>query len=233
MAKVDLFPSIDIEQRKKGISSACNQCDARTVAAKARGYKMSNHHSKLISAALAVTVMATASIAAAGHGMKSMGGMSGMSDMKTPSGGMAASDGASGGSMGDMSAMMKNMGDMMQMMSGMREKRGAMDHQGFHGSAHVGDVSKFDADGDGDVSPEELQSGLTEELKTFDQDANGALSLAEFETLHAARIRHAMVDHFQHLDEDGDGSVTQSEMTAPAKMMMRAHAAAKPAPDPE
>jgi hypothetical protein len=34
-------------------------------------------------------------------------------------------------------------------------------------------------------------------------------------------IREIMVDRFQHLDADGDGSVTSEEMMAPADMMER------------
>lgn len=188
---------------------------------------------KLVSALIAAGLVSSASIAVAGHGKMSTGGMSGMSNMKDNAGSMTSGASDAGGSMGDMSDMMKNMGDMMKMMSEMRQRKGGMDHQGSMGFAHVGDISKFDANEDGDVSATELEHGLMEELQTFDADKNGSLSIAEFETLHAARIRKAMVDHFQHLDEDGDGSVTMNEMTAPAKMMMRRHSAAQHAPDPE
>ena len=188
---------------------------------------------KLISVAVAAGLLSSASIAVAGHGKMSMGGMSGMSDMQDSVDAMTSDDSDAGGSMGGMSEMMKNMGDMMKMMSEMRQRRDGMDRHGSQGLAHVGDISKFDTDEDGEVSASELEHGLMEELTTFDVDNNGSLSIAEFETLHSARIRKAMVDHFQHLDEDGDGSVTMNEMTAPAKMMMRRHSAAHHAPDPE
>ena len=188
---------------------------------------------KLISALIAAGLASSASIAVAGHGKMSMGGMSGMSNMQDNAGSMTSDDSDAGGSMDGMSDMMKNMGDMMKMMGEMRQRKGGMGHQSSKGFAHVGDTSKFDTDEDGDVSATELEHGLMEELQTFDADKNGSLSIAEFETLHAARIRKAMVDHFQHLDEDGDGSVTMNEMTAPAKMMMRRHSAAQHAPDPE
>lgn len=63
----------------------------------------------------------------------------------------------------------------------------------------------FDADHDGTVSPEELRTGLLDALKTYDADGNGMLSLAEFETLHAAHIREHTVDRFQAFDADGNG----------------------------
>jgi Ca2+-binding EF-hand superfamily protein len=34
-------------------------------------------------------------------------------------------------------------------------------------------------------------------------------------------IREKMVDKFQHLDADGDGKITNDEMTAPSKKMER------------
>ena len=83
----------------------------------------------------------------------------------------------------------------------------------------------FDTDDDGTVSPEELRTGLLDALETYDTDGNGMLSLAEFETLHAAHIREHTVDRFQAFDADGDGQVTSEEFAAPAdriqRMMMR------------
>ncbi len=189
---------------------------------------------KLISVVVAAGLFSSASIAMAGHGKMPMGGMSGMSNMQDSSSGMTSSESDASSSMSGMSEMMKNMSDMMKMMGEMPRRTGGMDRQGFHGAAHVGDITKFDTDENGDISPKELELGLTEELNSFDADKSGSLSRAEFETLHAARIRHAMVDHFQHLDEDGDGEISQNEMKAPAKMMMRRrHSATDHSPDPE
>lgn len=80
---------------------------------------------------------------------------------------------------------------------------------------------KFDANGDGAVTPDEMRTQLKAKLTTYDKDGNGSLSIAEFETLHSAMIREMMVDKFQHLDGDGDGAITAQEMTAPADKMAR------------
>lgn len=77
----------------------------------------------------------------------------------------------------------------------------------------------FDSDQDGRLSPSELRAGLTERLEEYDADNDGTLSLAEFEALHSATIREMMVDRFQFFDRDGDGSVTEPEMHAPANRM--------------
>ncbi|MGR3271734.1 EF-hand domain-containing protein, partial [Thalassococcus profundi] len=74
----------------------------------------------------------------------------------------------------------------------------------------------------GALEPGAAMKAMQDRLAEFDADGDGALSLAEFETLHAAMIRKQTVDHFQHLDADGDGRVTKEEMTAPAhRMQMR------------
>ena len=113
--------------------------------------------------------------------------------------------------------MMHNGGPkMMGMMKHMHgEMMGGMGPMG-------GDImQKFDKDGDGSVTPNEMRTQLQAKLTEFDSNGDSALSIAEFETLHSAMIREIMVDKFQHLDADGDGTVTAQEMTAPAEMMDR------------
>jgi Ca2+-binding EF-hand superfamily protein len=108
------------------------------------------------------------------------------------------------------SGPMQNSGPgMMGMMGGMGPMGGSM-------------MQTFDSDGDGTVTAEEMHARLQAQLAEYDSDGDGALSIAEFETLHSAMIREMMVDRFQHLDADGDGSVTSEEMAAPAVMMERA-----------
>ena len=77
----------------------------------------------------------------------------------------------------------------------------------------------FDANKDGTLTPEEMTAGMQAEIKTYDTDANGSLSLAEFEAMHAAHTRTMMVRAFQMHDEDGDGQVTEAEMATMAAMM--------------
>ncbi len=71
----------------------------------------------------------------------------------------------------------------------------------------------------GTPAPDAARSAMLARLAEFDADGDGSLSLAEFETLHAALIRETTVDRFQHLDADGDGRITETEMAAPARRM--------------
>lgn len=121
--------------------------------------------------------------------------------------------GASGGAdHGGQTGMMGGQG-MMQMMMEMHSRMmtGKM--------AAMGDMSAFDADGNGAVSRQEALAGLAAKLSEYDADGDGSLSIAEYELLHSAAIREQMVDRFQALDNDGDGMVTSEEMAAPAARM--------------
>jgi Ca2+-binding EF-hand superfamily protein len=80
-------------------------------------------------------------------------------------------------------------------------------------------MKAFDTDENGSITPEERRNGLLAELKKYDTNDDGTLSIAEFEALHSAHIRNKMVDRFQMLDEDGDGKVTEAEMSAGADKM--------------
>lgn len=145
---------------------------------------------------LAATAIGGVAIADSNHRHE---GKSGMSDRA----GMMQSD----------SGMMGGMSDMMGMMTRMHGQMG--------GGMMDGIMQMFDADGDGAVTPEEMRAGLQAKLSEYDSDGDGALSIAEFEVLHSAMIREMMVDRFQYLDADGDGSITAEEMTAPADKMER------------
>ncbi|WP_171054612.1 EF-hand domain-containing protein [Roseovarius arcticus] len=135
-----------------------------------------------------------------GHGAKA----------KPADGGMMMQGGGSG-MMGDMSGMMQKMHQMHG------DKMGGMG-SGMMGGAMM---QMLDADGDGNVTLEEMREQMQAKLTEYDSDGDGTLSIAEFETLHSAMIREKMVDKFQHLDADGDGAITSDEMTAPAKKMER------------
>ena len=116
------------------------------------------------------------------------------------------------------------MGGMMGggMMSGMMD--GMM--SGMNGHA----MRMFDADKDGTLTPEEMAAGMQAEIKTYDTDTSGSLSLAEFEAMHAAHTRTMMVRAFQMHDEDGDGQVTEAEIATMAAMMQMMMAGAKGGP---
>ncbi len=71
-----------------------------------------------------------------------------------------------------------------------------------------------DANGDGSVTQEEVDSYRATKLGEVDASGDGALSLDEFATLYAEFTRGRMVDRFQDLDADGDGMISDAEMDA-------------------
>ena len=90
---------------------------------------------------------------------------------------------------------------------------------GMMGGAQSYAMANFDTNKDGALSPEEMTAGIQSELKTYDTDANGTLSLDEFAIMHAAHTRTMMVRAFQMHDADGDAQVTEGEMATMATMM--------------
>lgn len=71
------------------------------------------------------------------------------------------------------------------------------------------------------AQPSAAEAGVAMQarLAEFDANGDGFLSLPEFEALHAAMTRETTVDRFQHLDADGDGQVSATEMAAPSQRM--------------
>ena len=80
-------------------------------------------------------------------------------------------------------------------------------------------MQAFDANKDGTLRPEDMTVGIQGELKKYDTDANGTLSLDEFAVMHADHMRPMTVRVFQMHDADGDAQVTEAEMAAMAAMM--------------
>ena len=119
------------------------------------------------------------------------------------------------------------MGGRDGMMGGMM---GAMMGGGMMSGMNSYAMRMFDADKDGKVTPEEMTAGMQAEIKTYDTDTSGALSLAEFEVMHAAHMRTMTVRAFQMHDEDGDGQVTEAEIATMATMMQMMMARPKGGP---
>ncbi|MEO1459248.1 MAG: hypothetical protein AAFV49_17045 [Pseudomonadota bacterium] len=69
----------------------------------------------------------------------------------------------------------------------------------------------YDTDGDGRVTQAEIDATRTDRVETFDADADGALSIEEYEALWLDAMRDRMVRRFQRHDRDGDGQVTAEE----------------------
>lgn len=79
---------------------------------------------------------------------------------------------------------------------------------------------QFDANDDGQLTQEEIDSTRSARFADFDGNSDGLLNLQEYEALWLEAMRSRMVDRFQHLDEDGDASVTMLEFQAPFSQMV-------------
>ncbi len=114
----------------------------------------------------------------------------------------------------------QSMGGGMGMMGGHDGMMGGHGGIGMMmGGAQGHAMAGFDSNEDGTISPEEMTAGIQGELKTYDADANGTLSLEEFAAMHAAHTRPMTVRAFQMHDPDGDAQVTEAEMAAMAAKM--------------
>ncbi|MFA9462186.1 EF-hand domain-containing protein [Thiohalorhabdus sp. Cl-TMA] len=82
-------------------------------------------------------------------------------------------------------------------------------------------LERFDTNGDGKLTTEELRDFRTERLHKFDKNGDGHLGLDEFEGAWLAGMETRMVRRFQHFDRDGSGEVTEEEYLRPVTRMMR------------
>ena len=93
--------------------------------------------------------------------------------------------------------------------------------RGRHGMGNVmGLMERYDANRDGALSQEEIDTNRTQWHGEFDRDKTGDLTLAEFEALWLRARREMMVREFQEFDRDGDGKVTLDEYKAPLTAMV-------------
>lgn len=162
--------------------------------------------------------------ASQGSMMGNQGGQFGQGSNMGNQGGMMGGQGGQFGHGGNMGSQGGNMGGQGEMMQQMMQMHGQMSggQGGMMGGDQMGGIGfmqDFDANGDGNVTPEEARAGLQALLEEFDANGDGTLSISEFESLHSAAIREQMVDGFQMLDNDGDGQITADEMSAPAERM--------------
>jgi hypothetical protein len=87
-----------------------------------------------------------------------------------------------------------------------------------HGGRHGGMANlaeRYDANNDGKVSQEEIDTNRTQWHGEFDRDKSGDLSLAEFEQLWLKARHEQMVREYQDFDRDGDSKVTAEEYKRP------------------
>jgi len=74
-------------------------------------------------------------------------------------------------------------------------------------------IERFDANGDGSITLEEVLEVSADKVKTFDADGDGALSLDEYKALWTDAMNEQIVRSFQFHDPDGDAKVTLDEYT--------------------
>jgi len=75
-------------------------------------------------------------------------------------------------------------------------------------------IEKFDTNHDGSISKDEIDAVRAEQLKTYDKDGNGTLSLEEYKVMWTDQMQRPMVRSFQSFDTDGNAQVTQDELDA-------------------
>ena len=184
----------------------------------------------VLAAGLVAVLIGAAAIPALSHGTGQGWGDMGWSGQGYGPGMMMGHDGDEGGR-GYGAMEPRNGGGMFGGRGGMMGyggQHGGMmghddEHQGFgpmRGQGVMGEeFQKFDANGDGALSPDEFRAGLTGQLTQYDKNGDGSLSIDEYSALFADITRPGMVRHFQALDSDGDGQVTAAEITAPADRM--------------
>ncbi|HKM15332.1 MAG TPA: hypothetical protein VJY63_05345 [Marinospirillum sp.] len=93
-------------------------------------------------------------------------------------------------------------------------KSGFGKHHGNRG--HFGMQQQFfkqiDADADGEITQQELDTFRAAKVKAADANKDGALSLKEFEPVYQEMTRTRMVRAFQGLDSNGNGVISKEEM---------------------
>jgi EF hand domain-containing protein len=81
-------------------------------------------------------------------------------------------------------------------------------------------MERYDANKDGSLSQEEIDTNRTQWHAEFDKDKTADLSLTEFEALWLKARRDMLVREFQGFDRDGDGKLTLDEYKAPLNMLV-------------
>jgi Ca2+-binding EF-hand superfamily protein len=91
---------------------------------------------------------------------------------------------------------------------------------GHHGMMGMQMMERYDANKDGKLSQEEIDTNRTSWHGEFDGDKNATLSLDEFKSLWLKARQEDMVREFQQFDRDGNGQVTLDEYKQPMAGMV-------------
>ena len=93
----------------------------------------------------------------------------------------------------------------------------AMRGQHGHGAMMADMAERYDANKDGKISQEEIDTNRANWHGEFDKDKSGGLSLDEFSALWLKARHEQMVREYQDFDRDGDGKVSMDEYKGPLK----------------
>ena len=116
---------------------------------------------------------------------------------------------AQGAAPGSASPAIATQGEALVQKAQFRDRKG---RGGRRGGAMMQMLQRADADNDGSVTQGEVDAFVAAQVSEADADNDGAIALDEFQAIYLEQTRPRMVDAFQALDEDGDGSVTTAEL---------------------
>lgn len=81
-------------------------------------------------------------------------------------------------------------------------------------------AERYDANKDGNLTQEEIDTNRVATYGEFDGDKNSAMTIKEFEGLWLKARNQMMVREFQRFDRNGDGNLTLEEYQTPLKDMV-------------
>ncbi|THH35729.1 calcium-binding protein [Aliishimia ponticola] len=76
---------------------------------------------------------------------------------------------------------------------------------------------EIDANGDGQITKEEMQAGREARFTSADTNGDGMLSAEELEAQMAARAKDRAAKMVERMDENGDGQISQDELPKPRR----------------
>ncbi len=90
---------------------------------------------------------------------------------------------------------------------------------GFGGPDFEAIVERFDVNGDGQITRDEVATVTGDKVKQFDANGDGQLSLDEYKALWTDQMNRIIVRSFQFHDPDGNAQVTVEEYATPFDRM--------------